>query len=199
MKLSIFALTLSACLSLAHAQESIEPEKLQKIASRLVERASDQENLPLTMEVDRSKAVGMIIKEFGTVVLPANTLSAETLSKVGSEILPVGHLWLNALVPAVEGKPLAEEKRRYVMVITDQEEHALQLLLLGLRKSSASGLELVIFAKDKDPVLTLPLKEETRDQSTPLELNMRQGTDSLGLVDLHILGKLVATLPVERP
>jgi hypothetical protein len=30
----------------------------------------------------------------------------------------------------------------------------------------------------------------------PVELEMRQGTETLGLIDIHILGRFVAALPV---
>lgn len=199
MKSSIFALTLSACLSLAHAQDPIEPDKLQKIAGRLAERASDQENLPLAMEVEAGKATGMTIKDYGTIILPAKGLSTEVLAKAGAEIVPIGFLWLHSLVPSVEGKALATEKRRAVKVVFDQEERTVQLLTLGFRKNAEGGLELVVLTKDKDAVLTLPLKEEQRDQQWPVALEMRQGTSSLGEIDIHVLGRLHAVMPVEQP
>ena len=199
MKTPLIAFALLVCTALAHAQEAIKPETLQKISERLTERTSDQADLPLKMEVDSAKAVGMTIKEYGTVVLPARGLTAEALAKAGSDILPVGVLWLRGLVPAAEGKPLVDEKRRTVKVVFEQDEHLLQLLTLGLRKNAEGAFELVVFAKGKDAALTLPLKEEPGDQTSPVAIDMRQGTDTLGLIDLRILGKLHAVLPVEQP
>jgi hypothetical protein len=199
MKKSLTVLSLLVCAASVFAQEAIEAETLQKIAGRLTERTSDQENLPLKMEVDSAKAVGMTIKEFGTVVLPDKSLTAEALAKAGSDVLPVGYMWLKNLVPAVEGKALGNEKQRVVKVAMDKEEHILQLLSLGLRKKAEGGFELVVFAKGKDVIVTLPLKDEPGDQTSPVEINMRQGADSLGVIDLRILGKLHAVMPVEQP
>jgi len=193
------AVALAVCTSLACAQDAIEPEKLQKVALRLMERASDQENLPLTMEVAVDKAVGKTIKEYGAVLLPAKSLSAEAISKEAHGIVPVGFLWLKGLVPASEGKPLANEKLREIKVVFEQEEHRVQLLLLGLQKKADAGFELVVLGKGKDAVLTLPLKEESREQGAPLDLDMRQGTESLGVIDVHIVGRYHAALPVAQP
>jgi hypothetical protein len=199
MKTPLIALTLLVCAALARAQEAIEPETLQKVAGRLTERTSDQENLPLKIEIDSAKAVGMTVKEYGTVVLPAKGLTVDALAKAGSDILPVGYMWLKGLVPVADGKRLGDDKRRVVKVAMEKEEHILQLLTLGLRKNAEGKFELVVFAKDKDAVMTLPLKEEPNEQTLPVAVNMRQGTDSLGLIDLHIEGKLHAVMPVEQP
>lgn len=182
----------------ARAQEPIAPEKLEKVVERLVERASDQENLPLPIKANTEKAVGMTIKDYGSVAIPARGLSKESLSKVGKEILPVGQLWLTKLVPMAEGKPLPNEKLRALKVSIKNKEHTVQLLLLGLRKKTDEKLELVVFAKGKEPVLRLPLNKTGRSQEMPVELDMRRGTDSFGIVDIQVLGQLEANLPVAE-
>jgi hypothetical protein len=162
-----------------------------------MERSGDQQDLPITIDADAAKGVGMTIKEYGTVVLPAKSLTAEALAKAGADVLPVGFMWLKSLVPRAEGGSLKAEKRREVKVVVEKEEYNLQLLELGLRKKGDSAFELVVFTRGKDAVLTLPLKEETREQQMPVELDMRQGSESLGLIDIRILGHLQATLPVD--
>src|SRR5262245_2159025 len=121
MKTILIALALFACAGVVRSQEAIEPENLQKIAGRLTERVSDQESLPLKIETESAKAVGMTIKEYGTVILPAKGLTADALAKAGSDVLPVGYMWLKGLVPAANGKPLGDEKRRVVKVAMEKE------------------------------------------------------------------------------
>lgn len=198
MRAHVVFLALAACIGRADAQEPIVGDGLQKVVGRLMERASDQKNLPLPMEVNAERAAGMKIKGYGTVVLPAKGLSKEALSKAGKDVVPVGQLWMARLVPAANGMPLPNEMLRAIKVTIDQEESTLQLLMLGLRKKADDGIELVLFAKGKDPVLTLPLRKTDRTQELPVELDMRSGTESLGLIDIYILGQFQAALPVAE-
>jgi hypothetical protein len=116
---------------MASAQEPIAQEKLEKVVQRLVERATDQENLPLAIEASAEKAVGMTIKDYGSVAIPDRGLTKESLLKVGKEIVPVGQLWMTNLVPMAEGKPLPNEKLRAIKVSIQNEAHTVQRLLLG--------------------------------------------------------------------
>ena len=62
---------------------------------------------------------------------------------------------------------------------------------------AGEGLELVVFAKGKEPILTLPLAKTQRNQDMPLELNMRRGSTSFGILDIQILGQFEAELLVS--
>ena len=119
-----------------------------------------------------------------------------TKTKAGKEVVPVGQLWLVKLSPAVKDATTANDKLRLVTISVKDEDHRLSLLLLGARKSAEADLELVIYAKAKEPLLTLPLKKFDTKQALPLEIGLRQGTSSLGLVDINILGEYQAVLSV---
>ncbi len=56
----------------------------------------------------------------------------------------------------------------------------------------------MIYGIGKEPVATLPTKKTRRDPGAPVELNMRKGGGSLGVIDLRILGEYVASLAVEE-
>jgi hypothetical protein len=191
----IFALVLAGAAS---AQEPIPQDKLQQVVPRLIERASDQDNLPLIMDLTAEKAVGMKIKEYGSVAIPVRNLSTDMVSKASQEITPVGQLWLTKLTPTAAGKPLPNEKLRIIKLSIENQVHSVQLLLLGLQKRADEELELIVFAKGSEPLLRVPLKKNTRTQDLPLKLDLRPGTESLGIVDIHVLGQFQASLPVAE-
>ncbi len=193
MKKLFTLLTLSCSLGVATAQELLSPEELQKFVPRFVERAADQENPPFKAAVDAAKSVGMKVKEYGAVILPAKDLSREALAKADKQIVPVGHLWMKKLAPAV-----SPEKLRVVSVHLDNADHSLVLFYLGMRTTDAGNAELVIFGKDKDPIATLPLTKIERSQDAPVGLHMQAGTASLGEIEINILGQYRARLAVDE-
>jgi len=171
-------------------------EDLGKVVPQLISRAGDFDNPPLRTEVDGAKAFGMKAKQYVAVVIPDKRLTKESLAKAGKDIQPVGQLWLARLTPAINDSPAPNEKLRLVTITVKEEDHKVPLLLLGVRKEGEKGLELAIYAKGKEPLITLPLKKIEVGQADPLTLDMRQGTATLGLIDIKLLGLYEATLPV---
>lgn len=191
-------LTLALSASAVAAQEIIPQEDLGKVVPQLISRASDFDNLPLKTEVDGAKAFGMKAKQYAAVVIPDKRLTRETIAKAGKDIQPVGQLWLAKLTPAVNESATPDDKLRLVTITVKEEDHKVPLLLLGVRKDGEKGLELVIYAKGKEPLVTLPLKKIEAGQDESVTFDMRQGTATLGLIDLKLLGLYEATLPVAE-
>ncbi|MEQ1859752.1 MAG: hypothetical protein ABMA13_07450 [Chthoniobacteraceae bacterium] len=198
MPKTLTLLALACSVFAATAQERIEDEQLAKAATRLAERAADQENLPLKIDLDVANAAGMKVKEYGAILIPAKGLSKESLAKGGDAIVPLGHLWMLKLAPVADRKTVAPEKLRIVTVSGDDKQHTLLLLCLGFRTTAAGDAELVIFGKDKDPIVTLSASKTDNTQDEPLDLNMRQGVGTLGDIEINVLGQFRAELPVNE-
>lgn len=196
MKRLIATFALACAAGAVTAQELIPQEDLEKGVPRALARVADFDNLPIKTDADGAKAFGMKAKQYAAVVIPDKGLTKESLAKAGKEVVPVGQLWLIKLSPAVKDATTANDKLRLVTISVKDEDHRLSLLLLGARKAGEKDLELVIYAKAKEPLLTLPLKQSDTKQVLPLEIGLRQGTSSLGLVDINILGEYQAVLPV---
>ena len=193
MKKLFTLLTLSCSLGVSTAQGPLSAEDLQKIAPRFAERAADQENPPFKSEVDAAKSVGMKVKEYGAVILPAKGLSKEALAKGDKQIVPVGQLWLKQLAPSV-----SREKLRVVSVHLDKRDHSFPLLFLGVRMTDGGGAELLVFGKDKEPIATLPLTKVESSQDAPVGINMQAGSTSLGVIEITVLGQYRARLAVDE-
>lgn len=196
MKRLIATFALAFAAFAATAQELIPQEDLEKGVPRALARVADFDNLPLKTDVDGAKAFGMKAKQYAAVVIPEKGLTKESLAKAGKEVVPVGQLWLVKLSPVVKDATTTNDKLCMVTISVKDEDLRLCLLLLGARKSGETGLELVIYAKAKEPLLTLPLKKSDTKQALPLEIGVREGTSSLGLVDINILSEYQAALSV---
>lgn len=188
--LAILTLTLTVS-----AQEVLTQEQLEKAVPRILERAADQENLQLKLDGDGAKAFGMKAKDHAAVIIPNKGLTAESFKKLDKEVLVLGQLWLARLAPAVDGKPVPNSSLRLVKFVEKEKEQNLPLQLLGVQKTGEK-IELVVYAKGKEPLLRLPLTRTDFKQELPLELDMRKLSDDLGIIDINIFGQFNAGLTV---
>ena len=130
--------------------------------------------------------------------LPETKLSAEVFSKAGKEAAPVGQLWLLKLVPLTDGQPVPASKLRMVEAKSDEGQATVPCCALGVRKVGEGGLELLVFGKDKEPVLRAPIKTVSRQQEDPIEMSAERKENG-GLVTLRFLGKYEASFMVTDP
>jgi hypothetical protein len=195
MKTSLPSLALAFTIASLSAQEIIPADQLEKVVPRLIERASDQENLPLKVDGDAAGAFGMSAKNHGALLIPNKGLSADMFKNPGKETIVLGQLWMKDLSPAVEGKPAAADKLRLIKIVLKEEEHQLPLLLLGVRRQDDKA-ELLVYGRGSEPLLRLPMTKTDLKQEKPLELDMRKVSDDLGAVDVSILGQFKAEITV---
>ena len=132
------------------------------------------------------------------MVLPDKALSKEALAGTGKTAMPLGQLWLSKLTPAVQSKGTPGDQLNLVDVTFKDKDGQLVLLLLGVQKSDKGVLELVVYGKEKRPLVKLPLNKSSASQELPLELNMRPGGEALGTVEIKVLGAYEAALPVAE-
>jgi hypothetical protein len=200
MKTTLIGLNLVLGLTLVSAQELVPSDQAEKAAVQLVGEAARIKGLPSHVDADPSKAFAMTVKNKGytSLVLPDKALSKEALAKTGKTVTPLGQLWLNKLTPVVQAKGTPADQLNLLDVTFKNEGQRVVLLLLGVQKSDTGELELVIYGKEKRPLLTLPLKQSSPRQELPLELDMRPGGEALGIVEIKVLGAYAAALPVAE-
>jgi hypothetical protein len=136
--------------------------------------------------------------KYGAMIVPDRNLSAETLAKAGKDLIPVGHLWTRNLAPALDGVVTPNAKLRLVTVSVDNNDHALPLYLLGLRKNAEGNLELLVYGKAKDAIVKVPLKKVDAAQELPIELDGKKGDNETGTVIVNLLGKYQAQITVKE-
>jgi hypothetical protein len=179
------------------AQERIPDEEARKYSMLLVGLTAKVPDLQLQLEPDAAKPHGMKHENVGAMVIPAKSLSEKAVQNAGKDVIPLGQFWLRNLTVLFKDQPVASEKLRMVKVTIDDQDHLLPLFMLGVRKKADSTLELVVYAKDKEPLLTVPLKKVESKQELPIELEGKAENDR-GTLTFNILGKYQCQLSLAK-
>jgi hypothetical protein len=195
MKRNIVTLTLLAAIQLVSAQEKLPREEALTYAQLVSADPKQLAGTPITTDVDAQQPVALRDGEYGGMVLPQKNLKAETLAKAGESVIPIGQLWLLKLTPMVDGSGIPGDKLRLVTVKRQGEDYTVPQCALGVRRTSAGTLELLVFGKGKEPVVTAPLTAIDTKSEAPLDVSAIK-TDDGASVTLKILGKYEAKLMV---
>lgn len=195
-------LGLAALLALSpalHAQESIEIEEAKKAARKLSESAAGITDAPFAVDSDLEKPQGIKAEGRGLLVLPDRKLTVELLAAANTAITPLGQLWTLKLAVAKDGKPTAAEKIRHFTVGDGEKSREVGLYFLGATKTPSGELELVVYAKDKEPILRVPInKRVAAKQEFPIEVSGTKNDEDSGTLSLRLFGEYDARLVLMR-
>ena len=195
--ITIAAVLLTGVLAV-QAQERLPREEALKYAFIVSANLKEMLNTPIPTDPDVKRPVALRDGDYGGMVLPEAKLTAEKLAKAGTEVVPVGQLWLHKLAPLVGGQVALPSKLHKVhLVVADQEGDAV-CCALGVKKNADAGLELLVYGKDKEPLARAPMKAISGAQENPIELSGER-QDDRGMVTLKLLGKYEATFAVTDP
>ena len=199
MKKLITLAALAAFTPALLAQDAIDLNEAQKAARKLSESASRIADAPFAVDTDLEKPQGIKAEGVGLIVLPDRKLTVELLAAANSAITPLGQLWTLKLAVAVDGKATASEKLRHLTIADGEKEREVSLYYLGATKTDAAGLELVVYAKDKEPVLRVPIKKRVAEkQEFPIEVSGVKNGDNSGTLSLRLFGEYDAQLVLMR-
>jgi hypothetical protein len=198
MKRILLMAALIAGLTNAQAQEQLSRQEALKYAFIVSADLAAMLQTPIPTDPDVKRPVALRDGDYGGMVLPESKLSAEVFSKAGKEVVPVGQLWLLKLVPLSDGQPVAASKLQMVEASSDERQVRVPCCALGVRKGPDGGLELLIYGKDKEPVLRAPMHTISRQQENPIDMSAERKEEG-GLVTLRFLGKYEASFMVTDP
>ncbi len=189
---------LIAGLTASQAQEQLPRQEALKYAFVLSADLAAMLKTPIPTDPDVKRPVALRDGDYGGMVLPESKLSAEVISRTGKEVTPVGQLWLLKLVPMTDGQPVPASKLRMVEARSEDAQATVPCCALGVRKGSEGGLELLVYGKDKEPVLRAPMHAISRQQADPIDMSAERKEEG-GLVTLRFLGKYEASFMVTDP
>jgi hypothetical protein len=198
MKQIILITALIASLAAAQAQEQLSRQESLKYAFVVSADLAAMLKTPIPTDPDVKRPVALHDGDYGGMVLPECKLRAEVFSKAGKEVAPVGQLWLLKLVPMNDGQAVPPSKLRMVEANSEEGRATVPCCALGVRKTVDGGLELLVFGKDKEPVLHAPMKTISRQQEDPIEMSAERKEEG-GLITLRFLGKYEASFMVTDP
>ncbi len=182
----------------AQAQERLSREEALKYAFYVSLDLKEMLKTPIPTDPDIKRPVAVRDADHGGMILPESRLSPETFANADKGVKPVGQLWLVKLAPVNEGAAVSKAKLRTVHVRGGDQEVDAVCCALGVRKDGNSGLELLIYGKDKEPVTRAPVKSMSVPQDDPIEVSCER-QDNKAVVTLRFLGKYEATFAVTEP
>ena len=187
-----------AGLTTIHAQEQLSRQEALKYAFIVSANLPAMLKTPIPTDPDVKRPVAARDGDYGAMVLPETKLTAGVFAKAGKEAAPVGQLWLLKLVPLMDGQPAPASKLKMVEASGDEGQATVPCCALGVRKVADGGLELLVFGKDKEPVLRVPIQTISRQQENPIEMTAER-KDNGGLLTLRFVGKYEASFMVTDP
>lgn len=189
MKHILTTLTVLCILQAATAQERLATEEALRYAKLAGADTQQLQGTPIPTSVDLNRPVALRDGDYGGMVLPEAKLTAESLAQATDKVVPVGQLWLLRLTVMREGEAVSGDRLRLATVKTgDGGEVKVVQCALGVRRNSAGSLELLIYGKDKEPLLSAPLKAIQAQQELPLDMEAEREGD-FARVTLRILGR----------
>ena len=197
MKRTLIALTVVMTIHLASAQERLAREEALKYAFLVSVDLKQLQGTPIPTDVDLKQPVVVYEGDHGGMLLPEAKLTSEAFAKAGDKIVPIGQLWLRKLTPMRDGSALASDKLRVATVKHKDQDVSLAQCALGVRRNHSDALELLVFGKDKEPLVILPLKRMDAPQELPLDFTAERTGDA-GCLTIKILGKYEAKLMVTE-
>jgi len=198
MKTIITATVLITGLLAAQAQERLPREEALKYACAASLDLKAMLGTPIPTDPDIKRPVAVKHDNHGLMVLPEAKLSAQTFATAGEAVKPVGQLWLVNLVPMRDGQAVSSASQRMVHVRAGDQEADAACCALGVSKKADGGLELLVYGKDKDALLRVPLKSISSQQENPIEMS-GEAKENSGVVTLKFLGKYEASINVTEP
>jgi hypothetical protein len=197
MKTLTFTLFVLSITTLASGQDKLPKEDTENYARLCVEGFGKPVDAQLDTHGDAAKAVAVRGEGGGAMVIPDKHLTADKIEKADKDVVPVGQLWLRKWVPVANGKSVPSDKNRVVTVKLDGKDRPMPVLLLGVRKSG-TDLELVVYARDTEPALSLKLQKVEFVQEVPIDMEWDRGEKNVDKLTITILGKYRTVVPVSR-
>ena len=198
MKRILVPLTLLAAVQIASGQEELARKDALRYAFLLSLDLKALQGTPIATDVDLKQPVAVRGGDHGALVLPEAKLSADAIAKAGTQVVSVGQLWLHKLAPVREGQPIPGSQLRIVEIENEGSTASAVQCALGVKGNDSGGLELLVFGKDKTPVLKVPLKKVEASQDTPISLKAERTENDAARITLRLVGRYEATLTVAE-
>jgi hypothetical protein len=194
IKLPLIILTLGTALNHLPAQEQLPREEALKYAYAVSVNLEQLQGTPIATDVDLKRPTVLKDGEYGGMFLPEAKLTAEGIAKTSDKVAPIGQLWLHKLTPMLDNQGISAERLRMAKV-TDQDgiEVRVPQCTLGMRRNATGALELLLYGKGTEPLVTAPVSAagDKTEQGISLEVERDY---SGGELTITLFGKYKAKL-----
>ena len=197
MKKLIALILTSGLLPCLYAQELLPKEEAQSYAQLTRKNPKLLESVPLKCDVDLINPIAVRDGDYGGMFLTDKNFSVEKLGQLTNKRLPVGELWLYHLGPMRSSELIPTSELNIIPLSTDEGEMKIPLCVLSVIKNRQDKLEMLVFGKEKKPILRVPLKSIDEKQATPVVISGERESES-GTVILKLYGKYEAKISVTE-
>jgi len=193
-RLPLVLLTLGAALNQLPAQEQLPREQALKYAYAASVNLEQLQGTPIATDVDVKRPIVLVDGEYGGMFLPEAKLTAEGIAKTSDKVAPIGQLWLHKLTPMVENQGIGSDKLRMAKV-TDENgtEMRVPQCTLGVRRNAAGTLEVLLYGKGPEPLVTAPVTAATDKAGQGITLAVERDYSG-GELTITLFGKFKAKL-----
>ncbi len=200
--LAIFATLTAASLLRGQEPQAISSDELAKATDLLMAANARLGAVPLKLELTPDRAVGFKIGDVGAILIPDKRLRAEKRDKAARKdkgaVQPVGQLWMAKLSPKSGDSVVSNDKLRLVKVASGEKELELAVFSLGIEKAGKKGFQLTFYSQDNSAVVRVPLTAAKAKGAAPVTLSARRSGEDSGTLELNILGRFTAEIPVGK-
>jgi hypothetical protein len=210
MRFVFTAFLFAACARPGMAQDGIKVERLpadiavaaaRQFLSDLDDVTKQLGGAPLLVPGDADKVFGLCDPDTrgAVLVIPARTRKRAEADKADGE--PVGYLMVAPVgvrvTPVVRDKPHVGGKRLLLTYPDKGEDREVEVLRLRRKAEGDGPGKLLVYTMDKDPILSVPLREEGKGD-LPVELSFRVVGKDRVAVTVILDGKWSAEVQFER-
>lgn len=195
------ALLLIATCAVAEEIQQMPAEQTGKIARKVVAALGSPSDAPFSVDADAGKSAGIKAGgDTGLLAIPDRLLTVETMTNAGKEVRPLGQLWMRNVVPAVDSLAADPARLRTVTVREGDQEAKVEVYFLGVSKNEGGILELGLYAKEKEPLVRVPLvKTDAATSTTPVALDGHKEGENTGVLVVIFFGSYKADVTVTKP
>lgn len=194
-------LLLIATCALAQEIQPLSAEQAVKIARKVTAALGSPTDAPFAVDADVDKAAG--IKgggEVGLMAIPERKLTGEALANAGKGVSALGQLWMRNVVPIVNNAAAAPSQLRTVTVRDADQEAKVEVYFLAVTKTDDGGLELGLYAKEKEALVKVPLvKTDAPGNTMPIALDGHKEGENTGVLVVTVFGSYKADITVTKP
>ena len=158
----------------AQEVERIDGEKAGKAAKVLIPPTAKLPDVPFQLKPNVPHSLGFAIKKRAVFVIPDERLSADAIAKAEQQFVPLGVLYFVRIAPVVVESPLPGEKQRLVEVADGNDKTTVSVFYLATSNVAGRPV-LLVYGKDKAPVLVTTLVDADEDRKVPVQLDALPG------------------------
>lgn len=196
------AVAVAVVAMLSAAASAQEPQRLpddtvRKYAGLLAGKVAELKELPFAVKLDTDGAMGIHAGgNGGALLLPVKDLNLDVVAKADGEPRPVGLVALHKLSLSVLSNALPVDKLHSVTITVENQEVTIPVLPIAVAKVAGRPV-LLVYGKDKTPLVVTAMTESDHSNKTPLELDADGAGDKAAFAHIGVLGKWRATVVVR--